>query len=432
MKTRTPLRLAALVILAALAAAPAYARTLVHAGRLIDGTSDRARERVTVVIDGDRIVEVLAGYAEPGEGDQLIDLESYTVLPGLMDMHVHLQSQLSKTAYTEQFILNPTDHAMRATVFAERTLMAGFTTVRDLGDEGGVVVSLRNAINGGWIPGPRIYTAGQAIATTGGHADPTSGWRRDLQGDPGPREGVINGPDEARKAVRQRYKDGSDLIKITATGGVLSLASSGKNPQFTDEELRAIVETARDYGYSVAVHAHGAEGMKRAVLAGVTSIEHGTYMTDEIMQLMKKHGTYFVPTILAGEFVAEKAAEDDYFPEIVRPKAAAIGPQIQGTFARAYKAGVKIAFGTDSGVSPHGENAREFMLMVQGGMPPMKAIQCATMEAARLLRVENDLGSVEHGKIADLVAVAGDPLADISVMTDVRFVMKAGVVYKNE
>ncbi|MDH3216963.1 MAG: amidohydrolase family protein [Candidatus Krumholzibacteria bacterium] len=416
----------------ALAAVPAYARTLVHAGRVIDGASERPLERVTVVIEGDRIVEVAAGYLEPAAGDELIDLSRHTVMPGLMDMHTHLMSQMSKEAYTERFVLNPTDYAMRATVFAERTLMAGFTTVRDLGDDGQVIVSLKRAINAGWIPGPRIYTAGKSIATTGGHADPTNGWRRDLEGDPGPREGVINGPGDARKAVRQRYKDGADLIKITATGGVLSLAASGQNPQFTDEELRAIVETARDYGFAVAVHAHGAEGMKRAVLAGVTSIEHGTLMTDEIMQLMKKHGTYYVPTISAGVFVAEKAAEDDYLPEIVRPKAAAIGPQIHKTFARAYKAGVKIAFGTDSGVSPHGENAREFVYMVQGGMPPMKAIQSATMEAARLLRVENELGSIEHGKIADLVAVAGDPLEDIAIMSDVRFVMKAGVVYKNE
>jgi len=413
-------------------AAPSHARTLVHAGRLIDGVGERPREKATIVIEGDRIVDVASGYLAAGDGDELIDLTGHTVMPGLMDMHTHLMSQMSKNNYIERFTLNPTDNAVRATVYAERTLMAGFTTVRDLGDDGHVIVSLRNAINGGWLPGPRIYTAGKSIATTGGHADPTNGWRADLMGDPGPHEGVINGPDDARKAVRQRYKEGADLIKITATGGVLSMASSGLNPQFTDAELEAIVETAHDYGFIVAVHAHGAEGMKRAVLAGVTSIEHGTFMTDEIMQLMKKRGTYYVPTMLAGVFVAEKAKEEDYFPAIVRPKAAAIGPQIHDTFARAYKAGVKIAFGTDSGVSPHGENAREFALMVEAGMPPMKAIQAATMEGARLLRVEKDLGSIEKGKFADLVAVAGDPLEDIAIMTDVRFVMKAGVVYKNE
>jgi imidazolonepropionase-like amidohydrolase len=310
--------------------------------------------------------------------------------------------------------------------------MAGFTTVRDLGDDGVIVVSLRNAVEKGWIVGPRIYTAGKSLATTGGHADPTNGWNAKLKGDPGPKDGVINGSEDAREAVRHRYKDGADLIKLTATGGVLSLAKSGQNPQFTEEELAAIVETADDYGFTVAVHAHGTEGMKRAVKAGVTSIEHGTFMTDEVMHLMKRHGTYYVPTILAGVWVGEKAEEEDYFPAIVRPKAAAIGPVIQDTFASAYKAGVKIAFGTDSGVSEHGDNGREFELMVAGGMPPMKTIQAATMEGAKLLRIEKDLGSVEVGKIADLVAVEGNPLDDIRLMRDVKFVMKAGVVYKSE
>jgi imidazolonepropionase-like amidohydrolase len=349
-----------------------------------------------------------------------------------MDMHTHLSDQFSRDTYSEGFFLNPTDYAIRSTVYAKRTLMAGFTTVRDLGDDGMVTVSLRNAINGGLIPGPRIFTSSKAIGTTGGHADPTNGWNARLRGDPGPKDGVIDGADDARKAVRQRYKEGADLIKITATGGVLSLAKSGQNPQFTDEELAAIVETARDYGFTVAVHAHGAEGMKRAVEAGVTSIEHGTYMTDEVMRLMKKHGTYYVPTILAGVTVAERAQEDDYLPEIVRPKAAAIGPAIKDTFARAYKAGVKIAFGTDSGVSAHGDNWREFVLMADAGMPPMTALQSATIEAAKLLRIDDRLGSIEQGKVADIVAVAGDPLEDMSVMGDVRFVMKSGVVYKQK
>jgi imidazolonepropionase-like amidohydrolase len=241
---------------------------------------------------------------------------------------------------------------------------------------------------------------------------------------------VINGPEDARKAVRQRYKDGADLIKLTATGGVLSLAESGENPQFTDDELRAVVETARDYRFTVAVHAHGAEGIKRAVLAGVDSIEHGTFLTAEIVELMKERGTYWVPTLLAGAWVAEKAQEPDYFPAIVRPKAASIGPVAKSTFARFCNSGVKIAFGTDSGVSPHGENAREFELMVAGGMSPMQAIQAATLEAARLLRVEDRLGTVEAGKLADLVAVAGNPLEDIRAMHQVVFVMKEGVVYK--
>jgi len=409
---------------------PALAKTIVHAGALIDGLNDKPRQQVTIVVEGDRIVDVRDGYVDPGAEDVVVDLTRHTVMPGLMDMHTHLSFQFSRKSYSEGFFMNPTDFALRATVYAERTLMAGFTTVRDVGDDGVVVVSLRNAIAAGHVVGPRIFTAGKAIATTGGHADPTNGWCAELMGDPGPEQGVINGPSEARKAVRQRYKEGADLIKITATGGVLSLAKSGHNPQFTDDELSAIVEIANDYGFTVAVHAHGTVGMKRAVEAGVTSIEHGTYMTDEVMGLMKKHGTYYVPTILAGITVAEWAEDPDFLPAVVRPKAAAIGPDIKDTFARAYKSGVKIAFGTDSGVSAHGDNWREFVLMTDGGMPAMKAIQSATVEAAKLLRIDDRLGSIEKGKIADLVAVEGDPLADMSLMSDVGFVMKAGVVYK--
>ena len=408
------------------------ARTIVHAGTLIDGVSSDARRNVSVVIDGGRIVSVDDGFIEPESDDHVIDLRNQTVMPGLMDMHTHLSDQMSRASYMEEFTLNPTDYAIRSTVYAHRTLMAGFTTVRNVGDDGMVTISLRRAIDQGMVVGPRIYTSGKSLATTGGHADPTNGWGMRFRGDPGPKDGVLNGPDDARKAVRQRYKDGADLIKVTGTGGVLSLAKSGQNPQLTDDEFRAIVETANDYGMTVAVHAHGTEGMIRAVKAGVSSIEHGTYMTPEVMNLMKKHGTYYVPTILAGDWVAEKSKEDDFFPEVVRPKAAKIGPVIRGTFAAAYKAGVKIAFGTDCGVSPHGTNWEEFVLMVEGGMPPMVAIQSATMEGAKLLRVDDELGSVEPGKIADLVAVDGDPLADISVMGKMDFVMKAGEVFKRD
>lgn len=421
---------AAPILLAALAGA--HAETLVLAGHLIDGVSKHVRHGVTVHIQGDRITGISAGYAAPADGDTVIDLKNDTVMPGFMDMHTHLTSETSPKAYLEEFTLNPADYAFRSVGYAERTLMAGFTTVRDLGDVDRVSISLRNAINQGLIKGPRIYTAGKAIATTGGHADPTNGYREDLMGDPMPVDGVINGPEEARKAVRQRYKEGSDLIKITGTGGVLSMAKNGQNPQFQDDELNAIVKTAKDYGFIVAVHAHGAEGMKRAIRAGVDSIEHGTYMDDEAIALMKQHGTWFVPTISAGKYVAEKAKIDGYYPEVVRPKAAAIGPLIQNTFAKAYKAGVKIAFGTDAAVYPHGQNAKEFQYMVEAGMPAMEAIQAATINAARLLKIDHDAGSVEAGKWADLVAVKADPLTDISCLQHIGFVMKAGVVYKQE
>jgi imidazolonepropionase-like amidohydrolase len=410
---------------------PVDAATVIHCGRLIDGQRDEPQTQMSIVVDGGRIARIERGYVEPGHNDQLVRLTEYTVMPGLMDMHTHLQSQFSKESYTERFFMDQADYALRSTVFARLTLMAGFTTVRDLGDNGVNSLALRKAIEQGWVIGPRIFTSGKSLATTGGHADPTNSLRGDYRKDPGPMEGVINGPDDARKAVRQRYKDGADLIKLTATGGVLSLATSGLNPQFTDEELRAVVETAKDYNMIVAVHAHGTEGMKRAVLAGVDSIEHGTFMTDEVITLMKERGTYWVPTIMAGEWVAEKAKEPGYFPDIVRPKAAAIGPVIRETFKKAHAAGVKIAFGTDTGVSPHGQNAREFELMVEGGMSPMKAIQAATREAANLLRISDRLGTLEPNKLADIVAVKGNPLDDIRAMRDVVFVMKEGVVFKH-
>lgn len=405
--------------------------TYIHAGKLITANNNKIQDSVTVIIDGNKIMSIEKGYVEPGVNDQLLDLKDSTLMPGLMDMHTHITSQHDGPAsYMERFTLNEADFALKGVNYAGKTLMAGFTSVRNLGDGYNESVALRNAINRGTITGPRIYTAAKSIATTGGHADPTNGRSKEIMGDPGPEDGVINGVAEARKAVRQRYKDGADLIKITATGGVLSVAKSGQNPQFMTDEVTAIVETAKDYGMTVAVHAHGKEGMERAIKAGVSSIEHGTYMDKETFKLMKKYGTYYVPTIMAGNWVAEKAKIDGFFPALVRPKAAAIGPLIKNTFSKAHKAGVKIAFGTDSGVSAHGDNGLEFVLMVEAGMKPIEAIRSATYHGAVLLGVLDQLGTVESGKLADLVAVKGDPIADIKAMQRIHFVMKDGVVYK--
>jgi len=413
-----------------ISAGMAHADTLIHAGRLIDGASDRAVTEVTVRVRGDTIAGIESGYTSPGADDTVIDMRDQTVLPGLMDTHVHLTGQYSANSNLNRFILNEADYAYDAAKYARRTLEAGFTVVRNLGDAFNVTVALRKAIDAGDVPGPKIFTAAKGLSSTGGHGDPTNGWAAHFGADPTPKDGVVNSPADARKAVRQRYKDGADWIKITATGGVLSVAKSGQNPQFTDEELQAIVATATDYGLRVAAHAHGAEGMKRAVIAGVASIEHGTYMSDEVMQLMKERGTYFVPTIMAGNWVAEKAKIDGFFPELVRPKAAAIGPVIKDTFSRAYGFGVPIVFGTDTGVSPHGDNAEEFALMVEGGMPPMEAIKSATTVAADFLDIGDTHGSLEAGKQADIIAVPGNPLQNITVMQRVSFVMKGGKVYK--
>jgi imidazolonepropionase-like amidohydrolase len=417
--------------LMALSGAPSQAATVIHAGRLVDVAASQVREQQTIVLDGERIAAIKDGYIG-GADDDIIDLRDATVMPGFMDMHVHLDGELDPPAsYSEGFYMNSADIALRAMVFAERTLQAGFTTVRDLGTSDiEALFALRKAINTGLVDGPRIFAAGKSLATTGGHADPTNGIRHDMRGDPGPKEGVINGEDDAYKAVRQRYKDGSDVIKLTVTGGVLSLAKSGDNPQFTEDEIEAVVDAARDYNFVVAVHAHGAEGMKRAIRAGVDSVEHGTYMDDEAIKLMKKKGTFYVPTISAGEWVAMLAQQEGKLPDVVRPKAAAIGPQISDTFGKAYAAGVNIAFGTDAGVSPHGANGKEFTYMVQAGMTPMDAIKAATLNAADLLNMEESLGQLAPGFYADIVAVRADPIADIQVLESVDFVMKGGRIVK--
>lgn len=403
--------------------------TYLHCGKMIDVKNGKVLSNKTIVVSGNKITAINDGYVNPSDDSKVVDLKNKTVMPGLIDMHVHIEGESNPRRYLDRFTMNEADVAFGSLKYAKVTLMSGFTTVRDLGGSG-VNISLRNAIAKGEVAGPRIVTAGKAIGTTGGHADPTNGMRNDLKGDPGPKEGVINNPDDAKKAVRQRYKDGADMIKITATGGVLSVAKNGQNPQFTLEEVKAICETAKDYGMHIAAHAHGDEGMQRAVIGGVTTIEHGTLMSEKTMDLMKEYGTYYVPTITAGKEVVEKAKIKGYFPEIIVPKALEIGPKIQSTFAMAYKRGVKIAFGTDAGVFKHGTNGKEFGFMVEAGMPAIETIQAATVTNAKILNMADSLGQIEVGFIADIVATDEDPTENISTMESVSFVMKEGKIYK--
>ena len=405
--------------------------TYIQCGKLIDTKNGKVLNNKTIIVSAKTIKSVEDGFINPtNSSDKVIDLKTKTVMPGWIDMHVHVEEQTNPNAYLEEFTLNDAEIAYNAEGFGKATLLAGFTTVRDLGGTG-VNVSLRNAINAGKVIGPRIFTAEKALASTGGHADPTNGYRKDLMGNPGPKEGVVNSVEDARQAVRQRYKNGADWIKITATGGVLSVAKSSGNPQFTQEEIAAIVSTAKDYGMKVAAHAHGDEGMQRAIMSGVKTIEHGTEMSDATMDLMIKYNAYLVPTITAGKTVEENAKKPNYYPEIVVPKALAIGPKLQGTFAKAFKKGVPIAFGTDAGVFQHGLNAREFVYMNEAGMPVIKALQSATITNAMLLDIDKQIGSIENGFLADIIATNDDPTQNVLTVNNVIFVMKEGVVYKS-
>ena len=402
-----------------------------HVGKLFNSNEGKMLDNMTIIVSANKIKDIKKGYELPeSDNSVIIDLKDSTVMPGFIDLHVHIESEYNPEKYLNEFTAEESEIAFSSLKYAKRTLMAGFTTVRDLGGSG-VNISLRNAINKGEVIGPRIFTAGKAIGTTGGHADPTNGWKKSIAGDPGPQDGVINGVDDARKAVRERYKNGADVIKITATGGVMSIAKNGQNPQFTIEEIKAICETANDYDMIVAAHAHGDEGIQRAVIGGVHTIEHGTLLSDESMKLMKQYGTYYVPTITAGKEVAANAKIPGYYDELVVPKALAIGPKIQSTTEKAYKAGVNIAFGSDAGVFPHGKNAKEFIYMNEAGIPIIECLQAATIVNAKILSMETEIGQIEKGFIADLVATKLNPEDDISTLENIVFVMKEGVIYKN-
>ncbi|MEX2208931.1 MAG: amidohydrolase family protein [Myxococcota bacterium] len=412
--------------------------TIVHCGSVLLVPGQAARGETTLVVHEGRIAEILPGIVTPDavmagkRGDfEVIDLREAFVMPGLIDAHVHLTFEHDAEARLRRVTEDDADAALRGSVYARRTLEAGFTSVRDLGG-GPAVFALRDAIATGLIPGPRMLVAGYAISPTGGHGDRSNGYREDLFDEPGAFLGIADGPYQARKAVRAQVKRGADLIKLTATGGVLSNTSAGTDVQFKDDELEEIVSTAHMLGRKVAAHAHGTKGVNAALRAGVDSIDHGTFLDASSIELFKKTGAWYVPTVTAGKTVEERAKLPGYYPPAVAEKARAVGPQIQDALRRAQAGGVRIAFGTDAGVFPHGENARELAYMVEAGLSPMDALRAATIGAAMLLGIESEVGTLEVGKSADLVATRRTPLVDVTELARVIFVMRAGTVYKRE
>ncbi|MHC4262656.1 MAG: metal-dependent hydrolase family protein [Planctomycetota bacterium] len=404
---------------------------LLLCGRLLEVPGQAPREQVTLVVRGDEVVEVREGFDVDGLDGEVIDLREHFVLPGLIDCHTHLTGQSVPVDERIRRALQETQAhaAIDGVVYAERTLRAGFTTVRNVGSQGSTGIALRDRIASGMIPGPRMLVSGPSVTVTGGHGDWTNSISPVLRPELGPEQMTADGPSEVRKAVRARVREGVDLIKITATGGVLSMTAAGVDQQFFADELAAIVEAANRMGRKVAAHAHGADGIKAALRAGVASIEHGTYLDDEAIALFVETGAYLVPTIHAGKYVAEKAKEQGYYPPAIRSKASAVGPVMQAALGRAYRGGVRIAFGTDVGVGAHGTNALEFGYMVEAGIPAADCLVMATINAADLCGIGDRAGTLEVGKWADVIAVEGDPLEDVSVLSDVRFVMKAGDVY---
>lgn len=426
--------------LCALSTMPAFADdiAIVHAGTLLAKPGSAPTKEQTVIIRDGRVERVAAGYLDAqGAGAQaddtvrMYDLKDHFVLPGLIDGHVHITSENNPKGRLQAVEMSDPDRAIVAAGYARKTLHAGFTTVRDVGARGGdAIFALRDGIARGDVVGPRIFASGSTISVTGGHGDGTQGYRDDIAHILHS-TGVCDGVGECRGAVREQVRRGADHIKLTATAGVLSNTAAGLEQQFFADEMKAIMDTAHSMGRRVTAHAHGVAGINAALKAGVDSIEHGTYLDDESIRLFKQNGAFLVPTILAGVTVAEWAEDPDSFllpPQ--RAKAAEVGPRMIDMVRRAHEGGVAIAFGTDTGVSPHGENAREFALLVQSGLTPMEAITAATVTGAANLGQSGTLGTLEPGKYGDLIAVAGDPLADVTLLENVAFVMKEGIAYK--
>jgi len=424
--------LAASLIALSAGAAQAADVKVIHAGELLAVPGESPLKNQTIVVEGGRIKEVRDGFvdaSEFGDGAVVIDLSESFVMPGLMDMHVHIQGELSAKADSETLRLSTADRGMQSVHFAKKTLMAGFTTVRNLGAEPTHMYALRDATAKGWIAGPRVVASG-GVAATGGHGD-VDGMRHDLL-EKYTKKTICDGPYDCRRAVRYAIKFGADLIKITATGGVLSDTNTGTGQQMTDDELKEIMDTAHGLGRKVAAHAHSAGGINAALRAGVDSIEHGSYSDEESIRLFKASGAYLVPTLLAGDTVVNMAKTSNFMSDQIKAKAIRVGGDMMDHFTVAYKAGVNIAYGTDSGVSRHGTNAQEAILMEKGGMTPMDVLKSATVNAADLIDMSEQLGTIEAGKYADIIATDDSALADLKELLDVDFVMKDGKVYKNK
>nr|WP_316629740.1 amidohydrolase family protein [uncultured Brevundimonas sp.] len=404
--------------------------TFVEAGRLLADPSNGVVQRdKTLVIRGNQVVEVRDGFVGDASQGKVVDLRRAFVLPGLIDSHVHLTGQQNPNSRLESVTLSDADQAMVGARYARRTLMAGFTTVADLGASNQAIFALRNAVRNGDVPGPRIIAAGSAVSIHGGHGD-INGYRDDVMHLLSS-ESVCSGPEDCMRAVRTQVRAGADIVKITATGGVLSNTAAGLNQQFSDDELAAIVGSAHRMGRQVTAHAHGVDGINAFLRAGGDSIEHGTYLDDQSIRLFKANGAWLIPTLLAGDYVARIASgPDNFFTPAQTAKALEAGPKMLDMARRAHEGGVRIAFGTDSGVSAHGDNAQEFALLVRAGLTPLEAIQAATVGAAEHLRISNEAGRIAPGMPADIVAVSGDPLSDVTELERMRFVMKSGVVYR--
>lgn len=423
----------AIALSALLISKAAFAKTtIIHAGELLTDANKSPVKKHSIVIEDGKIVDVKKGYIKAsslGDDAELVDMTDKFVLPGMMDMHVHLQGELGPRNDSEKLRYSDADNVVRSAHFAKKTLMAGFTTVRDLGASAEEIFALRDGINRGWVDGPRIIAAGSSVAVTGGHGD-VDGMNPELLR-AHTASTVCDGPFDCRRATRHAIKFGADVIKITSTGGVLSDTDTGTGQQMADDELVEVVNAAHALGRKVASHAHAAAGINAALRAGVDSIEHGSYADAESIKLFKKNGAYLVPTLMAGDTVVSMAKSGKISSPAISAKAIRVGGDMIENFKRSYKAGVNIAYGTDSGVSQHGNNAKEAVLMFEAGMKPIEIIKSATINAANLAGKEKVLGTIEVGKYADIIATEKSPLKDIKTLLDVNFVMKNGVIYKD-